>query len=894
MIGTTLNHYRVLRQIGSGGMGEIYEAEDTRLHRKVALKILPTAVASDPERRQRFEREAQAVAALNHPNIVTIYAVEEAPSAAAGQPGVPFLAMELVEGSTLGDLIPAGGLPLDRVLRFGGAIADAIVAAQQRGITHRDLKPANIMVTSAGQVKVLDFGLAKLREIEAGALSQSVTTLAPGELTGDGRILGTVAYMSPEQAEGKPVDSRSDIFSLGIILHQMATGDQPFKGDTPVSIISAILKDTPGSVTDLKPGLPSDLARIVKHCLAKDPERRYQTAMDLRNELDELKQTVDSGVTGPVGARPAARAPRLGPAAMGVLAIVLVVGAALGWMYVTRSRTAPSAAAPKAAPVSLESMKMSRLTSTGKATLAAISPDGKFVVHVVAEPNGQSLWIRQTATSSNIQIVPAADVRYQGITVGPDGTYAYYVTYAAGSGMASLFQIPVLGGMARRILDDIDSPPSFSPDGSRFVFVRGVTDPPGAAVMMANADGSAERQLAARKLPLNFIAVRPAWSPDGKTIALSGQTVSGTLPQQVVLVDADTGAERALGGDWYSLGSLVWAADGSALIASAVERGGTNRQLFRVAYPGGAVGRVTNDLANYDGVSLSADSRLLVTIQSEALAALWVMPASNPAGAKAITTGARRDDGRSGLAWTPDGRIVYGSSTDGRPQIWIMDADGGNQKPLTADQALNAYPVVCAGGRYIVYTSVREGVPQVWRMDIDGGSPRALTKEMPSFQAMCAPDGATVAYNALERGARQGVWRVAIEGGQPERVAEHQFSAQALSPDSTLAAGIAWDAERRRQSIGILDLSSPASVKLLPFSPRAMSWMPAGRVLGYVDRKDGVDNVWTVAYGGGAPKLLTRFADQFIFAFAWSRDGKQLAISRGTVSTDVVLLTATR
>jgi Tol biopolymer transport system component len=223
-----------------------------------------------------------------------------------------------------------------------------------------------------------------------------------------------------------------------------------------------------------------------------------------------------------------------------------------------------------------------------------------------------------------------------------------------------------------------------------------------------------------------------------------------------------------------------------------------------------------------------------------------------------------------------------------------MDADGANQRPLTADQAINAYPVVCAGGRYIVYTSVREGAPQVWRMDIDGGSPMALSKEMPSLQATCAPDGATVVYNAVEGGARQGVWRIAIEGGQPERIAEHQFSAQALSPDGTLAAGTGWDEERRRQSIGILDLSSAASVKLLPISPRAMSWMPAGRVLGYVDSKDGADNVWTVAYGGGAPTLQTRFADQFIFAFAWSRDGKQLALSRGTVSTDVVLLTATR
>ena len=488
MVGTTLNHYHVLRKLGEGGMGEIYEAEDTRLHRKVALKILPGAVASDPERRQRFEREAQAVAALNHPNIVTIHSVEESPSPGPGQAGVPFLTMELVEGTTLGDLIPTGGMPLDRVLRIGGAIADAIAAAQQRGITHRDLKPANVMVTASGQVKVLDFGLAKLRDLEADAISSAATTLSTGGLTGEGRILGTVSYMSPEQAEGRPVDSRSDIFSLGVILHQMATGDQPFKGDTPVSVISSILKDTPSSVTDLKPGLPSDLARIVKRCLAKDPERRYQTAVDLRNDLDELKAGIDSGEIPASRARrsPAATATRL---RIRLIAVAVAIGAVAVVFTLLPSR-APQSGADRAEPVLFDAMKMSRLTNTGKATLAAISPDGKFVVHVVAEPDGPSLWIRQTATPSNVRIVPPAQVRYNGITVSPDGTYVYYVTYACGSGIASLFQIPVLGGTPRRVIEDIDNPPTFSPDGSRFVFVRGLPDPPGAAVLIANADGT--------------------------------------------------------------------------------------------------------------------------------------------------------------------------------------------------------------------------------------------------------------------------------------------------------------------------------------------------------------------------------------------------------------------
>ena len=327
----TLGHYRILEPIGEGGMGEVYAAEDTRLHRRIALKVLPRLLAGDPERRLRFEREAQAIAALNHPNIVTIHSVEEAD-------GTPFLTMEMVEGKPLTDVIPRGGLPLPELLKIGIAISDAIAAAQQRGITHRDLKPANVMVTAEGRVKVLDFGVAKLRDLEIAAAGDDLTRSPTHQLTGEGRIIGTVAYMSPEQAEGKPVDPRSDIFAVGVLLHEMATGDRPFKGDTNVSIISSILKDNPAPVTDLNPRLPADLARIIRRCLAKDPGRRYQTAADLRNELEDLKQEADSGVSA-ITTRPAVR-PRaidtLAPARRDRACLI-----AVGDVYVVKGRRAP-------------------------------------------------------------------------------------------------------------------------------------------------------------------------------------------------------------------------------------------------------------------------------------------------------------------------------------------------------------------------------------------------------------------------------------------------------------------------------------------------------------------------------------------------------------------------
>ncbi len=289
MIGQTLNHYEIREKLGTGGMGEVYVAEDTKLNRQVALKVLPADLAEDPERRERFEREAKAVASLNHPNIVTIYSVEEAE-------GLHFITMEMVEGKTLTEIIPEGGMPLEEFFRVSIPLADAINTAHQKGITHRDLKPNNVMVTKEGRVKVLDFGLAKLVENgdAADRATQLGADLGTGQLTEAGQIIGTVAYMSPEQAEGKLVDHRTDIFSLGVMLYEMAAGEAPFQGDTKISVITSILRDTPPTVSDLNHTLPSHLGRVINRTLAKDPSRRFQTSTDLRNELEDLKAEFDT------------------------------------------------------------------------------------------------------------------------------------------------------------------------------------------------------------------------------------------------------------------------------------------------------------------------------------------------------------------------------------------------------------------------------------------------------------------------------------------------------------------------------------------------------------------------------------------------------------------------
>jgi serine/threonine protein kinase len=281
-----LAHYRLMEPLGAGGMGEVYLAEDTKLGRRVAVKILPPPLASDPERLHRFEQEARALAALNHPNIVTIYSVEEAA-------GIHFLAIELVEGTTLAKKIPDGGLPLDPFLDLAIPLADSLAVAHQSGIIHRDLKPGNVMVSEDGRVKVLDFGLAKLRRDQPSSGDES--EMSTDLLTGEGRVVGTVAYMSPEQLKSERLDPRTDIFSLGVLFYEMTTGDRPFHGDTSAEVMSSILRDSPSPLKEIRRELPDDLGRILRRCLEKDPERRYQTALDLRNELEDLRDEIAGG-----------------------------------------------------------------------------------------------------------------------------------------------------------------------------------------------------------------------------------------------------------------------------------------------------------------------------------------------------------------------------------------------------------------------------------------------------------------------------------------------------------------------------------------------------------------------------------------------------------------------
>jgi eukaryotic-like serine/threonine-protein kinase len=911
--GTLLGRYEIRSSLGAGGMGEVYLAQDTRLSRPVALKLLTADLTRYEDRLRRFEQEARAASALNHPNILTIYEIGHAD---AGH----FIATEFIDGQTLRERISRTEIKALEALDIAIQVSAALAAAHAVGIVHRDIKPENIMVRRDGYVKVLDFGLVKLTERQA--IDSEAPTISPVN-TDPKAIMGTVNYMSPEQARGIEVDARTDIWSLGVVLYEMVAGRVPFEGSTSSDMIVSILDREPLPLARYCVEAQTELEWIVKKALCKDREERYQTIKDFAVDLRRLKQelefrtklersspsgdgasvTVSGGRTISNGGAAAARTGELGTpthtassaeyliseirrhkggAALTLAALVIVLAASafiLHKVFWEGMHSAP-----------FQNMRISRLTNTGRASGAAISPDGKYVVHIVSEAGQQSLWVRQVATSSNVQIVPPAEVQYGGLTFSNDGDFVYYVMLEK-SPPASLYQVPTLGGTARKLIEGVASPISISPDGKQLAFVRDYPGQGESVLIVAGADGNAERRLLMRQRPEYCVA--PAWSPDGKSIVVSTKThdASGYF-MSLVGIRVEDGAETPITTQrWMNIGRMSWLMDGSGLVMTAADQVSKLSQVWHLSYPNGEARRITNDVNDYRNVTITADSSALVTIQKDQLSNVWTLSANGEASrASQITSG--KYNGWYGVSWTPDGRIVYTSNASGNSDIWVMDANGTNQKQLTANTGTNSFPGVSPDGRYVVFISERNGTPNVWRMNIDGNNLKQLT-DTRSFAPQVSPDSRWVIYESYDSG-KWTIWKVSIDGGQPIRLSDQNAEAPVVSPDGKLIAYYYMDEQANWQHrVAIMPFEGGAPIKTFDIPQTAgwvFRWTANSRALTYIDTRSGVSNIWSLPLDGGKPTQLTDFKADQIFFFDWSRDGKQLAASRGLVTNDVVLI----
>jgi eukaryotic-like serine/threonine-protein kinase len=689
----------------------------------------------------------------------------------------------------------------------------------------------------------------------------------------------------------------------------MATGRLPFAGETSALIFDGILNHEPPSAPEINPAMPAKLGEIIRTALEKDRDLRYQGANEMRAELKRLKRDTSSGkvrtttnpargvVATPSGSSSAAQVSL--PAKSGVLPKGVLVGLAALVVAAAAFGIYKFAAPSRSTTFNLQTMQITPLTENGKAANLAISPDGRYVAWIVREGEKQSLWVRQVATGTDVQVVAPEAAPVGGLSFSPDGNYLYFVRSDKSTfNFSYLYRMASLGGAATQLVRDVDLGGTFSPDGKQIAYLRGLPEKDVWNVMIAAPDGSGEHQLAALRavISVNFVAA-PAWSPDGKNIAVPVWDLAGGPHAALQLVSVADGKIRTL----YTpdagalLGPPVWLPDGNGLLIT-VRAGtpGSRGQIHYVSYPSGEVRRFTNDPTDYSTccLALTHDGKTLAVMQNNPTADLWVASAGALDSAQQISSG----ETHTFVDWTAEGKLLT-SSADGHVLTMVP---GSSPAHLTLRETPASLPVPCGDGHYLVYVSRTGTATDLWRVDaVDGGNPFQITKtgtvQATNSAVACSPDGKWVAFAGPNAdGGGGAAWRVSIDGGPTTKLIDNLDRPRiAISRDGKMVAVHLWGKTPSSPSL-LASVSADGGEPLFRFDAPAASfgpnWSPDSKALQYTLVREGVANLWEQPLAGGPARQLTHFKTDLILDFAWSLDGKQLALTRGNFNSNVMLI----
>ena len=838
--GSRLGPYEILASLGAGGMGEVYRARDSRLGRDVAIKVLPSSFSQDADRLRRFEQEARAAGVLNHPNITAVYDV-------GAVDGAPYVVQELLEGETLRSALAGGRLSTRRATDYALQIAHGLGAAHDKGIVHRDLKPENVFVTNDGRVKILDFGLAKLTQPDSGGAPQtSLPTATAG--TEPGVVLGTLGYMSPEQVRGRPADARSDIFSFGAILYEMLSGKRAFAGDSAADTMSAILKEDPPDLSISNQSISPGLERIVRHCLEKSPEQRFQAARDVAFAIESL--SVPSG--------PVARADEGGRRRIRLARPIAAAGLLLGGLAIGLILSSRVLSRPIPQPPSLR-----YITSSGDDWAPSASPDGKTIAFVSDRDGRRRVWLKQIEQGSEVALTEGQDDNPR---FSPDGSTVLFERIEAER--RSIYRHPILGGESRRVVEGAWGG-DWSPDGGRITYVRlgagqGAEAPvrtdrvrsAAATIVVAQSDGS-EPKTVADFSPL-IVESPPRWSPDGRWIALALTRPASTVVPQIVLVSSDGKRRRTLAPARKArVGVLEWNGSGGELLYAQPE----SLDYSQVAAAGSVF--VQNVETGHSRTLLSlprATSTLSVVGEghlaldlSAARQTLRELPIGSPLGSARVLTGGSTADRQP--AYAPDGEwVVFSGSREGHFALWKVSAKTGAMRRLTYGPSSDWDPAYADGGRRILFSSNRSGVFEIWIADAEGGGARQVTRDgVDAENPTATPDLSWITYTA---GGGRGLWKIHPDGTGAALVTSGDGAHAEISPDGAWV--LLFDQAEKRFALKVVALADgrPAPFLIDRLADGRARWMPDGRSIVFRDRD--ANGRWALFQQDFAPGRDTR------------------------------------